>query len=211
MDFARLDLRRNRGWPWPEDSWGLDSMFGPDGWCRSCGIPLHEQMGPLTLQAKGLSPVHGAWMPNWRFDTICVEATLGDRLSHEYRVDVRPITWRGTVKGQALQIIVPTLEPAWFESDALRKAAISRRGTDGQNCRECGIWRWLPLPPELLPPVHFSKRWNDYDLVASPEWFGDGAQSFREFLVRRALAQAIASASPKDFKVTEISQRSAVS
>jgi hypothetical protein len=43
MDFVQLDWKRNRGWPWPEDSWGLDSMYGPDGWCHACGIPLREQ------------------------------------------------------------------------------------------------------------------------------------------------------------------------
>src|SRR5260370_5519256 len=56
MDFVHLSLRRNRGWPWPEDSWGLDSMYGETGWCHSCGTPLHEQSGSLTLQAGGQSP-----------------------------------------------------------------------------------------------------------------------------------------------------------
>jgi len=211
MDFVRLDLKRNRAWPWPEDSWGLDSMYGPDGWCRSCGIPLHEQTGPLTLQARGMSPVQGAWVPNWRFDTICVESTLGARLSNVYRLEMRPIAWYRNVKGQALQIVVPTVEPAWFDSDALRRAAVARHGTAGQDCPECGVWRWMPLSSKQLPPVRSSKRWDDYDVVASPEWFGDGAQSYHEVFVRRALAHAIASASPKDFKVTEISQWSAVS
>lgn len=33
-DYVEIVLRRNRGWPWPEDSWGLSPMYGEDGWCR---------------------------------------------------------------------------------------------------------------------------------------------------------------------------------
>src|SRR5260370_16365210 len=133
MDFVRLDLKGNRAWPWRGVSWGLDSMSGPDGWCRSCGITLHEQTGPLTLQARGMSPVQGAWVPNWRFDTICVESTLGARLSNVYRLEMRPIAWYRNVKGQALQIVVPTVEPAWFASAALRRTAVPRPGTALQH------------------------------------------------------------------------------
>jgi hypothetical protein len=158
-----------------------------------------------------MSPVQGAWVPNWRFDAICLEATLAARLGTQYRLGMRAIAWHRNVQGAALQIIAPTVEPAWFDPDALRAVAESRHGSAGRSCPECGVWRWLPLPLELLPPVQPSARWDDHDVVASPEWFGDGARSFREVLVRRKLAQAIASASPKDFKLTEISRTSAVS
>lgn len=211
VDFVQLGLKRNRAWPWPEDSWGLESMYGRDGWCHSCGIPLHEQTGPLTLQATGQSPVHGGWVPNWRFDVICLEATLAARLLNEYRFETRPIAWRRTVSGQALQIVIPVVEPAWFDPDARRVATTSRYGADGQTSAECGVWRWLLLPPELLPQVRWSPGWDEHDVVASPEWFGAGARSFREILVRRELAQAIASASPKDFKVIELAQLAAPS
>lgn len=30
-EYVELYLKRNRGWPWPEDSWGLTPMFGEDG------------------------------------------------------------------------------------------------------------------------------------------------------------------------------------
>src|SRR5260370_16932686 len=152
MDFVRLDLKRNRAWPWPEDSWGLDSMYGPDGWCRSCGIPLHEQTGPLTLQARGMSPVQGAWVPNWRFDTICVESTLGARLSNVYRLEMRAIAWYRNVKGQALQIVVPTVEPAWFDSAALRRAPLAHPVTPLQNCPAFPAATWIPFSSTQLPP-----------------------------------------------------------
>jgi hypothetical protein len=42
------------------------------------------------------------------------------------------------------------------------------------------------------------------DVAGSPEWFGDGAQSFRESVMRRALAQLISGASPRDFRIQEL-------
>ena len=76
-DFVELCAKRNRGWPWPEDSYGLTPMFGKGGWCRSCGTPLHAQSGSLVLQRRGLT-VSGAWVPNWQFDVICMEQSLAD-------------------------------------------------------------------------------------------------------------------------------------
>ena len=204
-DFVGLDLKRNRGWPWPERSWGLDQMFGETGWCHVCGVPLHEQSGPLTLQAGGQSPVHGAWIPNWRFDAICLEKSLADRVSAEFRVDLRPVAWRRKVVGAAMQIVAPTVGPAWFDHDQLAEKAIARHGSSGAECSECHTWRWMPLSSEELPPVRSNPSWKQYDVVASPEWFGDGARSFREILVRRSLAGVITAASPKDFRVREVS------
>jgi hypothetical protein len=43
-----------------------------------------------------------------------------------------------------------------------------------------------------------------FDVVASPEWFGDGWNSYRQILVRFELAEILAAASPRDFKVNLI-------
>jgi hypothetical protein len=44
---------------------------------------------------------------------------------------------------------------------------------------------------------------GDFDVAASPEWFGDGWNSYRQILVRRELAELLAGASPRDFKVKD--------
>src|SRR5258708_35247762 len=111
----------------------------------------------------------GPGCANWGFATIWVERPLGAGRSTVSRLEMRPIAWSRNVKGQALQIVVPTVDPAWFDSDALRRAAVARHGTAGQDCPECGDWRWMPLSSKQLPPVRSSKRWDDYELVASPD------------------------------------------
>jgi hypothetical protein len=203
MDFVELYYKRNRGWPSPEESWGLSPMFGDGGWCRSCGTPLRDQCGPLTLRRAGLSPVSGAWVPNWRFDAICLEGSLAARVAERFRVDLREVAWKGSAPGAAMQIVVPSVGKAWFDPDQLGEKAVAHHGTAGATCPECGVWRWMPLAFGTLPAVSLSQL-EGVDIAASPEWFGAGCQSFRQILVRRELAELIVAASPKDFKVNVV-------
>jgi len=203
-EFVALRLKRNRGWPWPEDSWGLEPMFGADGWCRSCGVPQKPQSGSLVLQRKGMVP-EGAWIPNWRFDVICVAQSLTADIEGRFDIDLLPVAWHGkSSPGEASQIVVTSTAEAWFDPDELRAAAEERHGVAGAACSDCGVWRWMPLVFGMLPTLRISPSWVDADIVASPEWFGDGMQSFRQILLRRELAEVLAAASPKDVKVREL-------
>lgn len=204
MDFVWLRLKRNRGWPWPNESWGLDPMFGDDGWCKACGIPLREQCGSLVLRRGGFAQVSGAWVPNWRFDVICVEASLAARIDERFSVPMRDVAWKGKAPGVARQIVAPTIGRIWFDADELRTRTIARHGVAGAECPECGIWRWMPLSFEALPPITALSELGDADVAASPEWFGDGQRAYRQVILRRALGALIASASPKDFIVNDL-------
>jgi hypothetical protein len=202
-EYVVLEPRRNRGWPSPEASYGLTPMFGEDGWCHSCGVPKHPQTGSLTLQRKGLAKATGAWMPNWIFDTYCLDQAIAEEVRGRFRVDLRPVAWAGKDQhgAEVQQIVVPTVGPAWFDQDELRERVIARHGTAGATCAGCGIWRWLPLPFESWPPLRIDLSSAESDVAASPEWFGDGWKAFRHVLFRRELAELIAKASPRDFVV----------
>lgn len=201
--FVQLYWKRNRGWPWPEDSWGLTPMFGEDGWCRSCGVPKHPQTGSLVLQRKGMK-VEGGWVPNWQFDVICVAQDVAVEAAARFDIDTRKVEWHPTSPGEATQIVVPAIGDAWFDADELGSAAIERHGVAGATCPECGVWRWMPLAFGFLPPLRITPPLGDVAIAASPEWFGDGKQAFRQILVRRELAGLIAAASRRDFKVQEV-------
>jgi hypothetical protein len=203
-EFVQLFWKRNRGWPSPESSWGLQSMFGDDGWCRTCGTPLRDQCGPLTLKRSGFATVSGGWVPNWRFDTVCLESSVAEKVAGRFRTDLRDVVWKGASPGAAKQIVIPTGKSAWFDAEKLRDAAEDRHGVAGAECPVCGIWRWMPLTFGLLPPLLPEVLQTDADAIASPEWFGDGCQSFRQVLFRRELAELVASASIKDLKVREV-------
>lgn len=178
-------------------------MFGDDGWCRSCGVPKHEQTSGIVLQSRGLK-VEGAWVPNWQFDAICLERSVADDATKRFRLDLFPVEWHGKSPGEASQIAVPSVGDFWFDPDELREKAEERHGTAGATCSECGVWRWMPLAFGLLPQLRVTPGLGDVDIAASPEWFGDGWEAFRQIVVRRELAVLIASASPRDFKVREI-------
>lgn len=204
-EFVDLSWKRNRGWPWPEDSWGLGPMFGDDGWCHVCGTPLRAQCGPLTLSRRGLTPLTGGWVPNWHFDAICLEGSVAKEVtSRGFSVDLREVAWQGRSPGEASQIVAPTTGQAWFDPEELSERTEDRHGVAGATCPACGIWRWMPMTFGLLPPIAPEVLTAAPDVIASPEWFGDGCQSFRQILVRRELAELIATASPRDFKVEQV-------
>jgi hypothetical protein len=46
---------------------------------------------------------------------------------------------------------------------------------------------------------------GDVAVAASPEWFGDRGNAFRQVLVLRDLAEMIVAASPRDFGIENVS------
>lgn len=62
----------------------------------------------------------------------------------------------------------------------------------------------VPLTFGTLPPLRIDSGSLSADIVASPEWFGDGWKALRQILVRRELAELIAAASPRDFAVQQV-------
>ena len=203
-DFVFLKLKRNRGWPWPDDSWGLSPMYGEDGWCHSCGVPKGPQTGSLVLRSRGFGVSGGAWVPNWQFDAVC----LGEELSGVVEalhpsVSLMPVAWRATDCGRATQIVPAVSLMDWFDREELRARVIAVHGSAGAACGACGVWRWFPLEWSMLPPLRASIP-DSVDVAASNEWFGDGCQAFRKLLFRRSLAETIAAASPRDFSVSSL-------
>ena len=203
-EFVELYFKKNRGWPWPEDSWGLTPMFGEDGWCHSCGVPSREQCGSLVLQRKGLARCEGGWVPYWRYDAICLEDSVAERVAARFDVELRKVAWHGSPPCDASQVVVHSQGTAWFDPDELREKTIAQHGKAGATCPGCGVWRWMPLGFGMLPPLRIAPPLGDVDIAASPEWFGAGWNSFRQILVRRPLAELIAGASPLDFAVREV-------
>jgi hypothetical protein len=171
-------------------------MYGEDGWCRKCGVPLHAQTGDLVLQRKGLTP-RGAWIPNWRHDVICVDQTLATKISERFQVSMRDVRFPRPGPEQVKQIDVPVTSLPWYDHDELATRASARNGTAGARCVLCGTWRWMPVVD--LPTAHADVSWAGLPIVSSPEWFGVGAKCFREILVQRQLADLIVNSSPDDF------------
>jgi hypothetical protein len=178
-------------------------MFGEDGWCRACGVPKVPQGGSIVLQRKGIK-VEGAWVPNWRYDVICLEQSLSEDLSSRFELELLPVEWSGMSAGDAVQVVIPSIGESWFDHGELCERMIARHGVAGAACPECGVWRWMPMGFDQLPPLRISPDLGDAAIAASPEWFGDGWKAFRQILVRRDLAELLATASPRDFKLQEV-------
>jgi hypothetical protein len=169
-----------------------------------------EQVGPLVLQRN--MTVSGAWVPNWWFDTICMEKSVGQEAVSRFGVVVRDVQWHGKPLADAVQMVIPVVGNAWFDHDTLLAIETEEHGTPGRRCEQCGTWRWQslafsPVPnviSRVLPPVLDDLELGTGPIVASPEWFGDGWNSFHETLVRRDLAEFLVAASPRDFKIDAV-------
>jgi len=143
----------------------------------------------------------GGWVPYWRYDAFCISGELAAQVDNRFNVELREVAWRG--RGgppvEAAQIIVSSTDEPWFDETELGEVLKARHGKAGAECTECGIWRWMPLVSESLP-VPKIKAVEGVHAVASPEWFGDGLQSFRQIAFAPPLAELIAASSPRDFR-----------
>lgn len=202
-DYVEVALRRNRGWPWPDDSWGLTPMFGKDGWCSSCGTPSQPQTGPLVLRRQGLR-VEGAWVPNWRFDVFCLAGSLVSEAESRFELRFCEIVAPGGHEIDARQIVIAPSLVAWFDPTDLVRLIMPIHGEALATCAACAVIRWMPVEMDVLPKPSPAAFVGEPPVLASPEWFGDGMQSFSQIVWRRDVADFLVAASPKDFKIREL-------
>lgn len=177
-------------------------MFGENGWCHSCGIPLVPQCGSLTLRSKGLKAGLDAWLPYWRYEAYCFSRVFAEELAADFPLDLRPVAWPRTPPLEAMQVVVPVVGDRWFDPSLLRAAAEARHGKAGTTCPDCGRWKWLPLTVEL-PPLEIRPGLGGAVIASSPECFGDGRNFYRHVLVKRELAERVAERAPREFRIGE--------
>lgn len=200
--YVELRALRERGWLWPQSSFGLSSMYGPDGWCQECGVPSRSQSGPVTLQRKAIR-VEGAWTPHWHPSVLCAADALGSQLTALFGVERRSVAWHPAPAGIAAQLVVPVTDEPWFDITELEVHVRARHGLTGKECATCGTWKWLPMDWGQLPLI----RWTSTPtsaLVSGPEWFGAGKVAFHQVLAQDSLAAMIERASPRDFALREV-------
>jgi hypothetical protein len=194
-----LTSRFTSGWPWPESSWGLDPMYGVDGWCHGCGTPQVPQIAGLILQGSKF-PTSAFWMPNWQFDVLCVRTEPARQIISTFRLTTMPVTKPQSEETGVVQLIPEVSSHPWFDRSALSDRVRARHGGPGAECPTCSVWRWFPLPTADLPSAAVQ---SNAPFVASPEWFGDGYSSFRELRFSRALAEALVSLNPRVWSMVE--------
>lgn len=73
----------------------------------------------------------------------------------------------------------------------------------GAQCVTCGRWKWFPVG-EHEASIEASALVSDSDVIASPDVFGDGLNSFRHLLFRRPLGETLVAASPRNWDLIEV-------
>lgn len=182
-------------------------MYGEDGWCRGCGTPTNEQSGALVIQGSGF-PKADVWMPNWRYDVVCVSARLATEITERFNVNLGEVHTPRNGPTGAKQILPARMVEAWHHPEALARAARARLSKyegerTGSTCGECNRWKWLPVRADEAPIIT-SAVTSTFDAIASPEAFGDGLSSFRHLLFRRPLGEALVAATPRNWDLVEV-------
>lgn len=206
-EWVALTSRFTPGWPWPEASWGLDPLYGPEGWCHACGTPRHGQTGSLVLEARKF-PTGPVWVPNWRFDCVGVSAEIAPEVARRFRVPMRDVLKPRGVATGAMQLLPALCRTPWYDEAPLTAAVHARHelhdsGTVGSTCTECQRWRWLPISLGEVP-IKGDSLDEAGDMLASPEIFGAGWKTFRHLLYRRPLGEFLAAAAPRTWSVVEL-------
>jgi hypothetical protein len=207
--YFELGGDRVRGRPWPPEGWRSE-VWGEDGWCRVCGTPNGPQTGRLTLDGRGMRSFGGWWPVSWR-DGVCLVKAVADAAVKRFGVEVVDVVWRGKGPGPAAQLVVPVSDRAWFDPERLDAASVAAHSVPGVVCPGCGVKRWKPLafnpPPGLagrLPEMVVEPDLSWGPVAASPEWFGDGLNSYRQILVRSDFGEFLGGASTRDFRMLSI-------
>lgn len=206
-EWVGLTARFTPGWPWPEESYGLDPMFGADGWCHSCGTALRPQSGPVVIQGRKF-PDSNVWTPNWLFDVVCVSQEVAQELPERFSVELGEVHKPREGASGAMQILPTVTIKEWYDQTTLSVAVNARHrqyegDRTGSACPACNRWKWLPVG-EGEAPVRASALVTGADVIASPEWFGDGLSAFRHLLFRRPLGEFLVAANPRGWSIVEI-------
>ncbi len=153
-------------------------------------------------------PTAAVWMPNWRFDVVCISADLVPEVESRFRVRLGEVATPRSGPTGAKQLRPAATSRPWYRPEDLVKAVLARHARyegdrTGARCARCARWRWLPVS-EHETPVLRSALDSDEDVIASPEVFGDGMRSFRHLLFRSELAELLVAAAPRMWTRTEI-------
>lgn len=196
--YIELGYDRNRTWPWPKTNFDriCDVAYGEGGWCEECCRPLTDRPRNVVLMSGG-KKLKGVWVPNFWFDTWCVDTETFDGFAFADELQTEPVQWRGGGDGgNALHLIVPVHSEPLFDPEELERNAIAAHGRAGLECPVCGVWRWMPLgfKSTMPDPIVVIEGANAPPAIASPEIFGDGGKTFRIILFREDVAAALQAA-----------------
>ncbi|WP_243056389.1 hypothetical protein [Nocardioides sp. SR21] len=152
-------------------------------------------------------PSAEVWMPNWLFDVVCVSERVAAEVSERFVVDMGEVYKPRNGPTATRQILPRQTTQDWHRPADLERAVRARHGqhygeTTGSSCNQCGRWKWLPVS-ENEAPISGVAVASASDVIASPERFGSGLNSFRHVLFRRPLGEMLLAASPRNWDLVE--------
>ena len=159
------------------------------------------QTGSMVLR-RAKFPTSAFWIPNWRFNALCVRLSEAREIVERFSLRTLPVTTPKSEDTGAAQLLPEVSHEPWFDPDALANIGTRHHGSSGARCGTCGVWRWLPIPtPDQPQPA--IRASDGAHFLASPEWFGDGLVAMHSLRFSRPLAEALVALNPRAWSIQE--------
>lgn len=191
-NYYELEVGMYAGYPRRNEENFLESMYGPDGRCPTCGY-LGPAIGTVIL-GKADTPKANVWetMDFAGFEMVSKELAAKIRDSFP-EVEMRPVGKKSAMTPDSFVLIPEVLPTKIWDRAKLDRGPAGRLGFPPLHCEVCGNDRLCaPWELEYSPATQWPAD-PQGPLVCTYEQFGDkdAVFAFRQNLYRGDLAQLL--------------------
>ena len=179
--YLRMQPGWHHGYPQPEDDFGyLNLSYDLTSYCSSCGIGAH-QINPFRMKGEPRWGKRHILQLNWIYDEFFVLPQVWERVFRPFGISYIPVLHHRT--GKKLNTVVQ-LDIKLIASSKLQLA-----NHPYEICKVCKRKKYLPFVKGKFPS--FTGALPDAHAVKTQEYFGSGAEAFREIVISSALFHEI--------------------
>lgn len=181
LDAEWLTIERTnyQGYPQPETGW-LQKRPNYQNYCSQCGV--YEQVGSFFLKKEPALRNNDFVSLFWT-SAVLAKREIFDSLIEKHIVgfqQVDVLLQKTKTPSTIVAQMIPTV--------TARPGLTATDGFTGKTCDSCGVTKYLPVKKgKLRLQKNFAPE--GIDIIATHEWFGDGAMAFREILVSQRVAK----------------------
>lgn len=170
----------HHGYPMPDEDFGyLDETYDLTDYCSDCGIGA-EQKAPFRLRGEPRWGKKSIFSLNWVFDEFFVTPDAWKSVFKPLGFERWPVLAHRS--DRELKTVVQ------LRVDTILSDRLDMRDHPYEECPKCERIKYLPFSRGMFPAMTRSPKRSP--AVKTKEWFGGGAQGYRELLVTRDVYRA---------------------
>lgn len=166
------------GYPMPDDGLGyIATTYQKQGYCKVCGTGSNQQ-SPFRMRKTPNWGSKKTFGLNWVFDEIFVRKDVFEMVFEKYGIEAMPVLLykKDSLIEDTVQLIIPSTT---VPSDL--------KGQPYEICKTCGIKKYNPEIKGFFP--RFTNSVSGLHMFKGVEYFGSGANAYKQIFVSQALRQ----------------------